>query len=318
MKRVLIYIVLYLVSVSAYGQQEHLYTQFAFNKIAFNPAVAGENNFTSITGINRSQWSGLVGAPQTQAINVNLGTISDKYGFGLSLLKNKVGIQDKLEIAGQYAYKLKLNKSTLNLGLQFSGRRYTTDFTDPSLIAIDGFELDPSIERSKYSNTVLNIGLGVYFKSENIYFGFAIPRIIEGDIDLESENIITKEERHMYAMTGFKLELSQDWAYHPQFFFKVAEQSPFNLDFLSLFSYQDKIYLGGNIRAGGSQNSLLNSFDIVLGFQFTPNIFAGMSYDFNLTDLSQYENGSFELSLTYSFEKSNLPKRISNPRYFPR
>ena len=117
-------------------------------------------------------------------------------------------------------------------------------------------------------------------------------------------------------MLGSKIDLAEDWIYHPQFFFKLTENSPFNLDFLSMFSYQDKIFIGGNFRSGGLQKSFIESFNLILGFQFTNAIFAGMSYDFNLSDLSQYENGSFELLLKYNFKRSNLPKRITNPRYF--
>ena len=303
-------------SISLVGQQENLYTQFAFNKIAFNPAVAGELKYTTISGINRSQWSGLLGAPKSLFLNANLGTVADRYGFGVSFSKRSIGIQERLEVAGQYAYKLKVNNGYLNLGLQFSARRYTTDFTNPNLIALDGFENDPSIDQVKYNNTVLNLGVGIYFNTDQFYAGISIPRLSKGDIDFESVNNISREARHVFAMVGSQIELTSDWHYEPQFFFKVAENSPFNLDFLSMFNYQNKIYVGGNLRSGGSQRSFLESFDIILGFQFTETIFAGMSYDFSLSELSQYENGSFEILIKYNFKKSKLPKRISNPRYF--
>jgi len=318
MGRYLLHIILIFSTVQMYGQQENLYSQFAFNKIAFNPGVAGNLDYTTITGVNRSQWSGLIGAPKSQFLNVNLGTVAKRHGFGISLSNNSIGIQQRIEAAGQYAFKLKIKKSHLNIGLQFSGRRYTTDFTNPTLVALDGFEDDPSIDRVKYGNTVLNLGVGIFYQSEKIYAGLSVPRLVKGDIDFESINNISREARHIYAMVGSKLDLAADWIYHPQFFFKVTENSPFNLDFLSMFSYQEKIFIGGNLRSGGLQQSFIESFNIILGFQFTERIFAGMSYDFNLSDLSQYENGSFELLLKYNFKKNNLPKRITNPRYFTR
>jgi len=305
-----------LFSNSLIGQQENLYSQFAFNKIAFNPAVAGNLKYTTITGVTRSQWSGIIGAPKSQFLNVNLGTVSKRHGFGISLSNNSIGIQERVQVAGQYALKLKLKKSHFNIGLQISGRRYTTDFTNPTLVALDGFENDPSIDRVIYNNTVINLGIGVLYESKNIYAGISIPRLVRGDIDFESINNVSREARHIYVMVGSKLDLAENWIYNPQFFFKLAENSPFNLDFLSMFSYQDKIFIGGNLRSGGLQRSFIESFNMILGFQFTNSIFAGMSYDFNFGDISQFENGSFELLLKYNFGKSSLPKRISNPRYF--
>lgn len=317
-RRFILNIIFLLSSAAIFGQQENLYSQFAFNKIAFNPGVAGNLDHTTVTGVNRSQWSGLIGAPKSQYVNVNLGTVSKRHGFGFSFSNNSIGIQQRVEAAGQYAFKLKIKKSHLNIGLQVSGRRYTTDFTNPTLVALDGFEDDPSIERIRYNNTVLNLGVGLFYQSEKIYAGLSIPRLVKGDIDFESINDVSRESRHIYAMLGSKLDLAEDWIYHPQFFFKLTENSPFNLDFLSMFSYQEKIFLGGNFRSGGLQRSFIESFNIILGFQFIQSIFAGMSYDFNLSNLSQYENGSFELLLKYNFKKSSLPKRISNPRYFTR
>lgn len=317
MKVILLNIILYFsVVVSLQAQQENLYTQFAFNKIAFNPGVAGEHNYTTVTGVNRSQWSGLIGAPKSQFLNVNLKTVAKKYGFGISANHLSIGIQDRVQLSGQFAYKLKLKKSYFNIGLETSIRRYTTDFTDPNLVAIDGFENDPSIDQVKYTSNVLNLGVGLYYNSKNLYAGLSIPRLVRGDLDFESDNAISRESRHIYAMFGASVELSDNWSYKPQFFFKLAENSPFNLDFLSMFTYQEKVHLGGNFRSGGSQKSFIESFNVIFGFEFTNSIFAGMSYDFNLTDLSAYENGSFELLLKYNFKKNNLPSRIGNPRYF--
>ena len=48
---------------TVYGQQEQLYTQFMFNKLALNPAYAGNDKVTCMNLLYRDQWSGLSGAP---------------------------------------------------------------------------------------------------------------------------------------------------------------------------------------------------------------------------------------------------------------
>jgi hypothetical protein len=48
------------------AQQDYQFTQFAFNKLALNPAYGGTDNLISLTSLYRRHWSGLEGAPATR------------------------------------------------------------------------------------------------------------------------------------------------------------------------------------------------------------------------------------------------------------
>lgn len=311
-----IFIFLLLLTNSVVGQQESLYTQFAFNKMVFNPAFAGQTDKTSIVGVIRNQWSGINKAPSSQLISANLKAFPSRWGLGFVIEKNEIGVQSRIAATSHISYSLPIKNGFLKGGLSLTSRRYIQDFTDPDLVALDGFDLDPNINREKYTSQVFNTGFGLLYQSKTLYAGFAIPRIF--DLRINRNNLFndSREERHYYAMFGSEIKLDGRWKYHPQLFLKLTNNSPFNLDFLSLFSYNEKIYLGLNLRSGGSQNTMLQSTDIIMGFNFSKEIFLGMSYDFNLSGLREFENGSFEVLLTYHFQKSQIPKRINNPRYF--
>ncbi len=298
------------------GQQDNQYTQFADTKLFYNPGYAGFEDRLAITGRIRNQWSGLTGAPQGQTLLVDFPSVYKSLGFGLNLSRATIGIQEKNDISGSYAYRLKLAKASVGMGLQLSYRQFINDFTKEGLIAIDGFDKDPSIEKVSFSQGAFNVGLGVFLGTEKYYLGLSVPRLAKTDIDATGDNNLTQEVRHLYGMFGLNLTLNSDWKVLPSLLLKVAENSPFDLDLQSSFVYRDQLHLGINFRTGGTQSTLLESTSVIIGFDFTKNIFASMSYDFNTTPLRQYEDGSFELILKYTLHKDSTPDSIQNPRYY--
>lgn len=298
------------------AQQDNQYTQFAYTRLNYNPAVAGLKDELSLTGRIRNQWSGIEGAPQAQSLLIEFPTIFDKVGIGVIANRATIGIQERNDLAAMYAYKVKLQEATISFGLQVSFRQFINDFTRPGLIAIDGFDQDASLTRQRFSTNIFNLGVGAFLDSKRYYLGIAVPRYLRSNIDVNQDNNGSREVRHIYGMFGLKFNLSSNWKTEPQFLLKLAEQAPFDLDIQNNFIYQDQVHLGFNIRAGGIQESLFESFALLIGFKFTEEIFASLSYDFNTTTLRQFEEGSFEVLLSYNIGKDRTPQDIQNPRYF--
>ena len=72
------------------AQQDAQYTQYMYNTMAVNPAYAGSRGVFSITGLHRSQWVGLDGAPNTQTLNFNT-PVAKRVGIGLSIVNDEIG-----------------------------------------------------------------------------------------------------------------------------------------------------------------------------------------------------------------------------------
>jgi len=313
----IIYIVILSIFVQlGHSQQENQLTQFAYNKLSLNPAVAGENDYTSIVAIYRDQWSGINGSPSSQNITCNFPKIINQIGVGLNFQRQTIGVQEKVEVGTMLAYKIRLGNGIASMGLQMSYRNFINDFTGDNLIAIDGFDLDPSIERTKFSTNIFNAGIGGYYKTPNYYFGISAPRMLKADLDAVLTSSVSKEVRHYYAMAGVQFNLSPEWDFFPQFLFKTAANVPYDFDMMGLFIYNDQIHLGLNFRTGGSQKSVLESLDLILGLNINNRIFGSMAYDFTLTEIREFENGSFELLIRYNLNADKGPKEIKNPRYF--
>lgn len=302
MKRAIYIYVIFVCFHSLNGQQDPLLSQFTFVKENFNPSVITSYSENSLSLIHRNQWAGLPGAPETQLLSFASPVIHRNMGWGIQLQRNTIGIQERLDFSGLYAISIPIPKHRLSLGTKISGRRYTIDYTNPELVALNGIEADPELEFAKYNSLTYNFGVSVQFEFNGVYTGFFVDKILPSGLRSKENIFLNKEVRHYYFTAGTNIKLNEKWNYKPQVLFKFSENVPYNLDILNLFEYQNGLHLGLNIRSGGAQNAVLESFDYVMGFRITENIFAGLSYDITLSELSDVENGSLELLLKYNFK----------------
>src|SRR5690606_9697278 len=88
-------IILVMVAVAS-AQQRPVYSQYLFNGIVINPAFAGSQEALSMQVSNRSQWSGLEGAPQTFLFASHVLFDAQKLGLGVTLNRDKVGVHKNL------------------------------------------------------------------------------------------------------------------------------------------------------------------------------------------------------------------------------
>ena len=113
MRKFLFIIINVLTSLASFGQQEQQYTQFMYNKLGYNPAVAGSHELVCLTGIIRSQWLGLEGAPNTQVLSFDMPILNQRVGIGANITRNTIGISEKITIDGVYSYRFRLATGTL-------------------------------------------------------------------------------------------------------------------------------------------------------------------------------------------------------------
>jgi len=309
-------IILTLFYIGAYGQQDVMYTQFMYNKLAINPAYAGKVESFTLNLIHRDQWTGLDGAPQAQSLSLNFPTIAKSLGLGLNISREAIGVQEKLTVEGNYAYKFNLAEGSLSMGLSASARQFTNDFSDPRLTSVESINIDPAIDGQKHTKTYVNAGAGIYFRTNTYYFGVSVPRMIEANIDFEDAGELSREARHLYAMTGAAFQLKNKLKFTPQILFKLAENAPFDLDINFGLDYDEKYYGAITVRTGGGNEDIAESVDLIFGFQVTESVLIGLAYDYTLSDIGKYENGSIEALFNYRLRAKEKPVDIINPRFF--
>ncbi len=298
------------------AQQEHQYTQWMNSKLSINPAYAGSNFSPCLTGIYRNQWIGFDKSPETQQLSYDMSLNNDRVGIGANLYRNAVGITEYITFDAIYSYRIPVGNGFLGLGAQASIRNLTNDYSDPDLVSTLPIAGDGSIPQGQLSKFVPDFGFGVYYNTADFYFGASIPRLLNNEIDLEDiDTNIGREVDHAFIMAGYKIDLNENLELLPQALIKYANNSPLDIDFNLSLLIQDKYTIGGTYRFGGDDESFGESIDVLVGAQFTNHIFAGLSWDFTLSEIRQATNGTLEIALRYCFESSE-GEEFANPRFF--
>ena len=118
------------------AQQDQQYTQFMYNKLGYNPAYAGSMGLVSATGLIRSQWLGLEGAPNTQLLSVDASLYEQRVGLGINIVRHSIGITNRYDFDAAYTYRVPVGKGRLGFGIQGTARYLNANFADERLIAI--------------------------------------------------------------------------------------------------------------------------------------------------------------------------------------
>ena len=300
MKKIYLPLMLLFACLTAGAQQEPQYTQFMFNKLAYNPAYAGNFESPTLTAIYRNQWMGLDGAPKTQIISYDQRAAGNRVGIGGHLARNTIGITRTITFNIDYAYRVPMRRGYLSVGLQPSIRHMYQDWTDPRLNPSQKFDIAIPTEPS--SKIIANVGFGVFYQGYKWFAGVAAPRLITNSIDFaDFGGNLSREVRHLNAMGGMSFEASKDFIVTPQVLLKYVFDAPFDADVNVSVLVKQKFYGGLTYRAGGDTNGAGESVDALIGMQATEKLFICLSYDIGLTRLRTYNSGSLEATVRWWF-----------------
>ncbi len=299
------------------GQQDALHTQFGYNKLVINPAFAGKEYYSSVSVMVRDQWNGFDGAPNHQLISASIPLQKSKVGLGFIGSRSSIGIEDRLELKGIYAYQIRLGLSRLRLALQATGRRYSIDFTDDRLLAIDGVNEDPGLVFQNYNINTFNAGIGALYTIKKMYFGLSVPRLLNAQYGQDRISDFTREERIMYAMFGYIFTVNDKVQLTSQVLYKATKIAPYDLDIQGGLIYNEDYHIGLNFRSGGGNENRGESLALIIGLEPTSQLFFGFAYDFTFSKIRRHETGTLEAILQYNIgKKSDSSQYITNPRYF--
>lgn len=308
-KKLLLFKIFLLCAITrSYAQQDAMYTQYMFNTLAINPAYAGSRNVLSVTGLFRSQWVGVDGAPETQTLSFDTAIPDKRVGIGFQAFNDKIGITKTTGAFATYAYRIRMETSTLAFGIQGGVTNFRANFADVQL----NTGSIPDVAFSQNVNTFLpNFGTGVYFNSDKFYVGLSAPHLLNNTLTNNStivtNGLISKQYLHLFLASGYVFDIGQDFKLKPSFLLKGVRGAPIELDVNANFWIKDVIAVGGQYRSNADVSAMFEA-------QVSPQIRIGYSYDRSVTRLVNYNSGSHELMLRYEFGFEN--DRILAPRYF--
>ncbi len=299
------FLFLVLSSAGVFAQQDAQYTQYMYNTTSVNPGYAGSRGHLSIAALYRSQWVGLDGAPTTQTLNLHSPIGYKGVGLGFSVVNDKIGPTSETSFDIDFSYTLYTSsEGRLSFGLKASANLLDIRFSELRQVSPDPI-LDGDIE-NRFSP---NFGAGVYYHTNNFYAGLSVPRFLETSHFDASTLSEANERMNFYFILGYVWELNRFLKFKPSLLTKAVQGAPLQVDVSANFMMKNKFVLGVAYRWDAALSGLA-------GFQVSDNIFLGVAYDKEITELGNatFNDGSFELVFRYDFVKVN--GSMKSPRFF--
>ena len=288
------------------AQQLPQFTQYMYNTISINPAYAGSRDALSIVGLNRNQWAGFDGGPQTQTLSIHSPLRNEKIGLGLSLINDKTGFENFTYVYADFSYTVKASEDVdISFGLKGGLTYYKLS---------DELYNKTEVNQDPYFNDKLNrwnsnFGAGVLFHSQKWYVGLSVPKIINHDLNNDTD-YAALERVHYYLLGGYVFELSDNVKLKPSFMVKHTDGAPLSTDLTANFLFNEKFWLGGSYRFNGKQAAI----GALADFQVTDQFRVGYTYEIPTGEIRPYTSGTHEILLMYEFRF--LKNKQKSPRYF--
>lgn len=292
---------LFVMAGVASAQQDPMFTQYMHNPVSINPAYAGSRGTLNAVVLNRQQWVGMEGAPNTMTISINSPFIAYNVGIGLSLIYDRIDPTRQVGVYTDYAYHLKISeKVKFAMGLKAGFNMY-----DVNTLILRGaqYESDPTVERMYLPN----FGVGSYLYSDRFYLGLSVPKMLQNSLSDNENTLLNKEERHYFLTGGYVFDVNENVRFKPSFTFRKVKGAPLSSELSAAFLLHSRLWLGGMYR-------YLDALGGMIRFDITNQLGMGYSYDKTLSRLGNYNQGTHEIFVSYDIAYRN--KKVLSPRFF--
>lgn len=309
-KSILILIAVMFGSICAKAQYDAMFTQYMFNEMFINPGYTGSKDAMAVNLLHRQQWVSFPGRPVTTTFSLHGPLMNNKMGVGLSVLNEQIGKLNRNIAYLNYAYRVKAGKEgQLAFGLSLGIHNQVNKLSE--LKATDAGDIQ--VSQNTPSIISPNCGFGIYYYTKKLYAGLSIPRMIDDGYMFDADGNFTKKTSfntskfHYYLTGGYVFDVNDNLKIKPQTMIKMVQNAPLQYDINVNCLIKNMIWAGLGYRSG-------SDVSVILGAQVNPQFIVSYSYDYGLTKIQKYSQGSHEIAIGYLFSYKN--RKVVTPRYF--
>ena len=294
-----------LLTITATAQQDAHYSFFMFNQVGYNPAYSGTEGMINAVAINRNQWVGLDGGPQTtiMCVDMPVNVAGTQGGVGLTILNDKIGFENNFSAKIAYSYHIKVGAGLLAIaadgGLYNKTVNGEWQFPDEAEAIFNG----------KCRKMAFDIGAGLYYGIGGLSLGLSSTHLLEPELDF-SEDGKTYLARHYYFNAAYNIPLDNSlFDLTPQVIL-MSDGNTLQADINLSFLYNKKFF-------GGVTYRNEDALSVLAGLTLMGDFKAGIAYEFGISKLRKTNAGSFEVMIGYSFlpERSKPAQKVRSVRY---
>ena len=297
------------------AQQAPIFTNHPNSYAYANAGFAGMSEGINLLGLYRMQWAGFVDndgknvAPETFLLTGDMPFRALHGGLEFSVMRDKLGFENNVNIGLGYSYHLDLGGSVLGIGLAGTLLNRTVDFSqlnpnNPSDPILQGL--------GEESAMLFDFNVGLFWQiPDSFYLGFSVVNVLESMSQALSDNAETSAsfitDRTFYAIAGYPFQF-EDMPYFT-FIPSVSVMSDIastQLNASARVVYNNLFSLGVNYRPQ-------ESIGLLAGITIK-DLTVAYSYDINTTGLLP---GSHEIGLSYCFklDLDRTPRDYRSVRY---
>ena len=305
MIRQFLFILILLFPLRLAGQLFTLSDQYKNNTLSINPAFAGSNDALSLTAIHRNQWNGFEGSPVISTFTVHTPLHKDRIGLGLMVSDGSYGIFRESVIAGNYAFRIKMQRGILAMGLGFRATISNVAWNE-----LHPYDPDDDLLTNRPVRAVLpDLSLGTFYKSKRFFLGVSMPCFLTHNFNHTSGKYTIENDYRNYNIFlegGYYFKITKGIQLLPSVLVRYQPGNTAGLSYNAELIFNDVFSIGGGYRGK----------DIVMGLlqlNLNRQIMLAYSYDINMRTMSGYAGGTHEFALNYTFIFS---RRALGPRQF--
>ena len=321
MKSHIILLALGVLAFQARSQSRPQTSMYTLNYFLTNPAFTGLENYADIRLGRRQQWSGISGAPVTTWVTANLplGYTLDQStplslpeeddreeffrllpaqrhnGVGVIAYQDEVGPYVSHCFDASYAYHLPLT-GTVALSLGFSGGVQSLSYDATKNIYPDQ-PIDPAVMNAYGSHFSPDANAGLLLYSSRFFAGASLQQIVPAKFINTYNSLSTYSKQWIFSGGyNFILDREEGVGLLLSGLVKTDLSDPLTFDVNAKCTFGKLWWIGASYRRQDAVSGML-------GLHVLKNLNIAYAYDYILSPLGRYANGSHELVLAFQIFK---------------
>lgn len=285
----------------SWAQNEPQFTQFMFQRMLLNPAVAGSEKGFGVSGIARFQYTGLSNRiSTTQGLSGYSSVEALRGGVGVVLVNDIIGLQRTTTLNFSYSYQKRFRSFTL--GVAASIGFVNSNLDGANIVTPDG-DYNSSIDHRDLNLPISNsaafspdFGVGVYLANEKFFASASVSHLYTSlKIKGVSNSIIFNYDRTLQLSGGYNFRLGNKVSVQPSALLKTNFRH-LQTDLAVLFTFVNTVYTGFTFRGYNAKS--IDALPLFIGVNIK-GVKVMYSYDINVSYLRVFNGGTHEVGVSY-------------------
>ena len=296
------------VALCAMAQSDAAFSHAWLGKTYYNPAAAGELNAIHLNVGSRMQWVDFKHAPMTFYVTADMPykLLGQRFGAGVKAEFERIGLYTTTRVGAQVAYKRKLGKCMLSVGVQPGVYSQTFRGKEVIMPEDDAHQgNDEAIPKSDVSGTAFDANVGIFFSAPHYWAGFAVTHVNSPTIELKTSREAVdfyefNASRSYYFMAGGNIPINNSlFEIQPSGMFAMSKKA-WAAQIATVVRYNRMLNIGVGYRHKDAVSAFIgvNLKDAYLGY----------CYDYPVSAISKATFGSHEVFVTYNVKLDNREK----------